>query len=522
MLDAAPRARSGNLTAGLVVIATLELVLNRLANRLFLPQSSGSGDSFGAKGAALVAASGPLLFHLTGVLALIVLLGAVGGLLRRGELFPRGMRVAVGLIWLFFCALAALSLVAGGIPAWLFMHARISFAFLFLFVAAGALAGPTRRRVRLGVGLFALPGVLTVAAIFVDRTSVGAGSEAAALLARARDVAALASGLGAPFLLPPRPAAERPWRRPLAVALGATFAFTLLFVRRFDLLQAALLYGVRMELPPATSAFGVAAIAAFFCWTFATLQLLVDRGGMRLAGYGLLLLAAAGTQPASPVELSLGLVGLLALAVGEERAAPYGEPSRARVDGAAWRAYVGRLATAAGDGSSPDDSRSEGVVVEEGELEVSRIRAHRRGLLVAMRLLRRRGALVELEATVGEPARGGPDASIERHRSWLARGPEQRVRLPRARTGDPDFDRRFSVHGDAPLADAGLRGRLARHLGDGVVSLWRGAAARYQVRGGASAEDAPPFSGDLAGEAPVGNVVAVLDTLGDLVEGSSA
>jgi hypothetical protein len=521
MEDAGPRARSGNLTAALVAFAGLELAINRLANRLFLPQSTVSGDSAGARGSHLLTASGPLLFHFTGVLGLVVLGAALVGLLRRGELFPRGMRVAVALIGLFFGGLVALSLVVGAIPPGYFMHARIGFAFLSLFIAGGALTSGMRPRIKLGVALFAAPGVLHVAAVFLDRVSLAPGSDVPALLAHARDLMAVVACVGAPFLLPPRPARERPRGRAAAIAALATLGFAALFATRYDLLQAAFLYGLRVELPPPGSALGVSVVAAFAGWTYATVQLLVDKGGMRLAGFGLLLLAIAGPQGSSPVELSLGLVGLLALAVGELRAIPYGEPTRARVSGDAWRAYVGRLATAAGDGTSPDDSRSEGLVVEEGELEITRIRAHRRGLPVAMRLLRRRGALVELEATVGEPARGGPDASIERHRRWLARASEQRVNLPRARTGDATFDQRFSVHGAAPLADPALRHRLLRQPGDGVVSLWRGAAARYHATNGAPGEAPAPFTGDVEGDAPVLNLVAVLDTLADLVEASA-
>jgi hypothetical protein len=135
-----------------------------------------------------------------------------------------------------------------------------------------------------------------------------------------------------------------------------------------------------------------------------------------------------------------------------------------------------------------------------------------------MRLLRRRGALVELEATVGDAPQAGPDASIERHRSWLARAPEQRVRLARVKTGDEAFDGALSVHGQAPLGDAGLRGRVLGGASDGVISLWRGAAARYHVAGAVRAEGPPAFRGQVAGDPPVDTIVAVLDTLADLVE----
>jgi hypothetical protein len=270
--------------------------------------------------------------------------------------------------------------------------------------------------------------------------------------------------------------------------------------------------------PRVSSLLGLVYVAAFAGWIYATVQLLVDKGGMRLAGYGLLLLAIAGYQPSTPIEVELAWLGLLALSVGELRAAPYGEPGHPRVGNAEWRTFIGRLATGAGDGTSPDDARSEAVVVEEGELEVSRIRAYRRGLPVAMRLLRRRGALVELEATVGEAPQSGPDASIERHRTWLSRGLEQRVHLPRVKTGDEGFDGKLSVHGQAPLGDAGLRGRLLREAAAGVVSLWRGTAARYHVAGASRLDAPPPFRGDIDGDAPVGTIVAVLDALADLVE----
>ena len=138
-----------------------------------------------------------------------------------------------------------------------------------------------------------------------------------------------------------------------------------------------------------------------------------------------------------------------------------------------------------------------------------------------MRLLRRRGALVELEATVGEAPQGGPDASIERHRSWLSRGAEQRARLPRVKTGDESFDGKLSVHGQAPLGDAGLRGRVAPAAAAGVVSLWRGTAARYHVAGANGVDGPPPFRGEIDGDAPVSTIVAVLDTLADLVEASA-
>jgi hypothetical protein len=516
MSSAETRVRPGNLTASLVAFAFLELVLNRLANRLFLPRVVFAGG--GSALARVVAASGPLLFNLTAVLGLFVLLATLVGLLRRGELFPRPMRISVAVIGVSFWTIAAQAAVFGSLTPRLALYLEASFGFLTVLLAIAVLGAPVKGRVRLGLLLFVIPCALQVVAHVGERMGWFADSSTATLIAHAGEVLLLAACVSAPLLLPPRPVPERSWRAATSVSVFLTAALVVTLVARYDLLQATLLYSLRVDVPRAGSLLGVAYIAAFAGWTYATVQLLSDKGGMNLAGYGLLLIAIAGYQPSTPVEVELALLGLLALGVGELRAAPYGEEGHPRVGKAEWRTFIGRLATRAGDGTSPDDARSDAVVVEEGELEVSRIRAHRRGLPVAMRLLRRRGALVELEATVGEAPSASPEASIERHRSWLARAPEKRVRLPRVKTGDEAFDGALSVHGQAPLGDAGLRGRVLSGASDGVISLWRGTAARYHMAGAARQDGPPAFRGQVEGDAPVDTIVGVLDTLADLIE----
>jgi len=515
MGDGATRARAGNLTAALVAVAFLELLLNRLANRLF---SGGSARSWAAR---MLSDSGPFLFHLTGVLALLVLVVAFVGLLRRGELFPRATRFAVSILALFFWSLAALAVVIGHMQPRFFLYLETAFAFLALLVAASVAGAPVKARVKLGVALFTLPGVLHALSVVAERSSLPLplGSPEVTHLG---ELVLLGASMTAPLLLSPRPIGSRPWRFPLGIASALTLAFAVTMAMRYDLAQATVLYGLRIDIPRLDSALGAAYALAVFGWVCATVQLLLERGGMRLGGYGLLLLAIAGYQAASPVELGLSLVGLLALAVGELRAAPYGDAVPARVGRAEWRAYVGRLATAVGDGTGPEDARPDAIVVEDGDLEISRIRAHRRGRPVMIRLLRRRGALVELDTTLGEPSNSGPDASVERHRSWLARIPTDRVSLPRVKTGDAAFDQKFSVHGRAPLGDPDLRQRLARQQGDGIVSLWRGMAARYLLASPASPGEAlAAFAGAVDGDAPVSTVVGIVDTLADLIEASA-
>ena len=88
------------------------------------------------------------------------------------------------------------------------------------------------------------------------------------------------------------------------------------------------------------------------------------------------------------------------------------------------------------------------------------------------------------------------------------------------KTGDPSFDQKFSVHGSAPLADAELRRRLERQQGDGVLTIWRGCAARYQLSHPSS--DAPAaFGGQVDGTAPVQSIVEIVDMLADIVDAST-
>jgi hypothetical protein len=515
------RTRSGNLTAALVAFAVLELFVNRVFSRLFAAGASLATGGNGAHGPRLMDGAGPFLFYLTAVLALGLFVTAFTSLIRRGELYPRTMRYAVAVIALFFAVFSCRALVRGQLPSRHFLFLEIGFAFLVMLTVLALAGAATSLRAKLGVGLFALPGVLRAFAIVGAPGGPGTGGSEGAALAGAGEIALVVASIAAPFLLPAGPLSGRRWRLALAVAATATAAFVVALVVRFDLVQASVLYGLRIDLPRPGSLAGAAHVAAFFGWAYATTQLLGEKGGMRLAGYGLMLLALGGYETGSPVELSLSLLGLVALAVGELRAAPGAVRGRSSVSAPDWRAFVGRLSTAASDATGPDDTRPEAVVVSDGDIEMSRIHTFRRGYPVSIKLRRRRGRLVEMDATLGTAGHDLPDASIERHRRWLARSPEQRLKLARLKTGDPTFDQKFSVHGEAPLADEELRRRVARQQGDGVLTIWRGGAARYQLSHPSSDAEAPAvFAGTVEGSAPVASIVELLDTLADLVEAS--
>ena len=194
--------------------------------------------------------------------------------------------------------------------------------------------------------LLSLPGLLHAAAIL--GMGWGQGSDSATLIAGVGEAALIAAGVGAPFLLPPRPRRERHWRLPLVVATSLTALFVVGLSTRFDLVQASALYGLRMELPPLGSIAGVAYVMALFGWSYATVELIADKGGMRLCGYGLGLLALGGYDAGSPVELTLSLAGAAwPLSVGELRAAPYAD----RESAARHLRRLARLRRPPGDGA---------------------------------------------------------------------------------------------------------------------------------------------------------------------------
>src|SRR5262245_5048513 len=400
MESAMRRARSGNLTAWLVFVSLMEFAVNRLASRLFFPRPATTTGGYGSFATQAVSRVGSWLFQLTALLALAVMLAAFAGLFRRGELYPRAMRFSTAVIALIFCILCGWSIFAGRIDTQFFVYLQVCFAFLATLTAIAFAVSNAPARLKLGVAAFALPGALHAFGVVSSTLRAGDGVGLMASVRRslahggvplvaAGEIALLAAATLAPVLLPPRPFRERRWRIPLVVAAAMTGVFVFTLVWRFDLLQASALYGLRLDLPRLGSPAGIAHVVAFFGWMFATVELIADKGGMRLAGYGLLLIALGGYDHASPVEICLSVLGLVALAVGELRALPYRDRTVPRVGVPEWRAFAKRLAEGVGDGTGPEGIPPDAVVVPDGEMEFTRIQTHRRGQPVTIKWKRK-------------------------------------------------------------------------------------------------------------------------------------
>jgi hypothetical protein len=495
---------AGNLTATLVVVAAGELLVSRLIDRLFLTSLGPHIGRHPIWWARLCLGTGPFLTNLCGVLALGLFAGAVVGLIRRGELFPRALRITTGFISLFLIALSFQGLLAGHLSERTFAHLQISSGFLSLLIAIAVLGSAASRGAKTGFVLLVLPGLLQAASVFGESTTLlRARALSPPALMRAGEVALLLVGLVLPSLVrvKPRPLVVRPWT--VGVASLCVAAYVVLSALRYDLVSTLALHGLHVELPEFVSFLGVVSVLSLAGFVWAVLQLWADKGPARLMAYGAVLVAIAGYQVVSPVEMSVGLVGQLAFAVGLARRAQ-AELPLLTLGGPRWRDFVAELASSAGDTSSP----SETVIAEEAGREVSRIAARRGGYDVVLRLFRRGGALDEIVIEVGQPGHAEADASVARPTSWLSRGAGEQLKKPRLRTGDVAFDRRVVIHGELDVSDPSLRKKLQTSV-EGVLFLWRGRAARYV---------AVPSRSEPGSFADVQALVGLLDLILELIE----
>jgi hypothetical protein len=303
-----------NLTALLALAALAELVLYRITGAIFLPTQDGTAAERWLSDVALFAS------NFSGILALVLAVIALVSALGSDQIFPRSMRITVSTIGLFFCALAGMGVLWSLTPAY-HVHLRISHAFLALFLALGMWHSQRSWRFKVGITLFTLPIVLQAFVIFALRMSWA--HAAPNRLARLAHAISLTAMIAAPLLL-----TQRPWTRlraavAIAVGLISATGLALALVLRFDLVQAALFYGLHIDLAGLTSTperiYSGALVAASACLGAAIAGCLVGSDRSRLAGWGLLLIGVAGAEITSPKPALFTLCGLLALVVSEAR-----------------------------------------------------------------------------------------------------------------------------------------------------------------------------------------------------------
>lgn len=511
----------GNLTAILVVVAFLELVIDRLLGHLFLSPACQTGIG------CLLLRGGPFMMHLTGTLAFMVGTAGTFGHLRRVELFPRGMRLTIAALSAIFWLLVALSLLFGRIPERYQIHLETSFGFVVALLALSFVgSSAASARMRAGFGLFALPTLMHVAASVAARGGwLSHGPIGPERLISLGELVLLLAAVTSPLLLLPARLPPTRLGAGLALAAGVSAFFFVAFLGRTDLVQSIALYGVQLELPSALSMLGFLYALALFGYVTTVTVLLLSAGPSRLSGLGICLIGLGGYQASSPVSLGLSLCGLLALATGLVRtgvAASTGSREMP-LSVEAWKGILARIAAAVADVPT---AGAEPVLVEvmpaepsatAADADAGSVKAQRRGRNVILRFRRVNSVFRNIEATVGTPGDAPPDATIESHEAWLGRHEEDRVPLPRMKSGDPSFDRKLGVHGHAPVREPGLRRRLLR-LSEGTITLWTGRAARF-VAPGSSTEPLRRFAMPV-GSGVERSMVDLVDTLIDLIDES--
>jgi hypothetical protein len=290
--------------------ALAELFLYRITSAIFLPSQDGTAAERWLATLALFAS------HFAGILALALAVAALLSALGGDGIFPRSMRITVSTIGLFFCALAGIGVLWTLAPQYN-VHLRISHAFLTMFLALGLFHSRRPWREKLGIMLFALP--ILIQAFIVFTLRMGWVQSGPGPIARVAHLMTLVAMIVAPLLL-----TRGPWsklRVVLAAATGLLLAAGLAsaLVKRFDLVQAALFYGLSIDLGGLASTteqiYSAALVAAFASLGAGIAGSLAGSAKSRLAGWGLLLMAVAGAEITSPKPALFTLCGLLALVV---------------------------------------------------------------------------------------------------------------------------------------------------------------------------------------------------------------
>ena len=501
----------------LVVVAAIELALNRLAVPVLRPPGSVPDWH---RDIDLV---GLFSFHLATALALGV------GLHRTWELFarpvvppwPKVTRVLVGIGALAFFGLAIWGIFLKPPPILSFHLESCLTLLLLLFSMALAVSGADLR-VKLGLVLLTIPFLLHYYGTFALRLLLpGDAARGSSLPDQMRDAGQWAialSAIGVALCFAPRPL----WRSllrpgPLSAAGFAGTLIAIVMLRHQEVGLELASRGLGIELTPAAPA---PIMIAFVCaatavvWCLASALSSTERS-QRLLGMGLALVCIGGYAFAWPLTLLTVVAGALAVVegglatAGERRRVPERVRSQPDLPETAWRLYTEALAAEVG-GELKDDAGGATVL------------GKRDGVPFGLKI-RRDGTQIEILVGDPPPARP-PDWTVASRPDRLLGGRHHPAPPPTSaahvKTDDEAFDGRFRVHDAGGLTerflDEGLRARATAVL-DGWVAIWRAEGSLcYEVFPGRGAPpDHPlPLTELRAGE-PVGpdRMLRVFDLL---------
>jgi hypothetical protein len=517
----------------LLVVALAEVAVNRIVVPWWRPEI---GEPPLAH--TVVDYVGLFLFYFTGALAAAVLIarsvvswrGPAGAEARPS---PRD-RVALVVVAVA-AAIAATPLVVIT-PAWAIL---VEFAFAVALVAIIASAVGRRRDlgVQVGLAILAVPLWFHTLTFVIERLEYpdgvfhtpGAPGPTFAMLA----ILALAlASLATPYCFAPRPFA-RAVSRPIPIVVAMAIAAAGAVVARvwYPPLAKLVNLAIGIELdrtsPDQKLALYLLAVATL-AWTI-TACATASTSARRGIGLGIGFVLLGGYQFEFPHHFLLPLVGFTVIADAGRRvreqeldAMPYVADAPPVAD-PTWSSFVGASAT---ELRRVLDSVHTLTMRGDGGLSSTMIVGSSRGFDVRTRIERLDGSVVALDVVIGremDEVRGATLTLWASPPRGTGQNPQPPPAAPLFRAGDPAFDEKFRLRGNASvfaaLFDDAARGRAITAL-DGWLAYWEREGLRYRVYPGRGAPlDHPLPLSDLAlGRVPPNaeRLVAVVELLVEL------
>lgn len=495
------------LTHLLVLVTTIELAFNRLATPGLRPP----GET-------------PPLWHqvldhvglfsqyFASTLALVIIGRQLWRLARRRDLYwslPRWGLIAAGALFLLSAALAVAS--NPGEQGSFLLESAFVVTLLFL-----ALAQTTRRgdlAAKIGVALLALPLIIPYYGLLW--LWLGQADDAFEMPERVRLLgqwSMVAVALLSPYFFAPRPFIRSAARLgPLVVAAFVGVVGVVILRQHYEVGMRLAHHGLGVDIGPgAPDRFLAVYLLALstVTWTL-TSCLGADAVARRDIGVGLALIVIGGYGFAWPFQYLVGMTGLMAISeaatrvVAQERSGTdlaEGGFRAPPITAGVWERYIRALVAALREGGAGEPAVDMAGSAENGDSgddrRVTRIRAERRGVEVALRIEQHQGSITSVDIVCGREAPPGAQPAwtmyaLPEGLLGIGAHPEPPGTTARVvKVADPPFAERFRIR-DAGgyterLFDEGLRAR-AIALIDGWMALWDGYGLRYHVQPGRGA-----------------------------------
>ncbi len=509
-----------DLVAFLLVVAVLELALNRLAVPVLRPPGTQAPPGWHRD----LDVAGLYLFYLASVLALVIGVTKAWELRRLYVLPVQGLLLAAAILFFGLTAWGIFSSNEG-----LAFHLESSFILMLLVTGLAMASRPGDTGVKIGFLLLTVPFAVHYYATFAARALVSDGARASGLADTLRDIgqwAVAAATVLTAACFAPRPLL-RSFTRPAPLVLGGFVGIVaaMVFFRHEDVGIEIASKGLGIDIhpgapAPAVLAFALAAAAVAFALAS---TLTSPSPARRRVGMGLALVVVGGYAFTWPLAFATVAVGALALAeaaphVGLEDEEPSAAAAAPPIAEQVWRAYAEAVAVEINATLDIDGAGRTRLAGSLGSVPWA---------LTIDRLAG--GGVRAVDILFGQPGRGDPAWTLAARPEGLLGGaahpPPPAIHASVVHTGDAAFDQRFRVRDGggytAAWLDDGLRARAAAVL-DGWVAAWPGVGLRYRVCPGRGAPlDHPVPQSELAfrpGEpgAAAERLVRVFDLIAEL------